>query len=65
MSHWRNNRWVLPDDDGVTVAWIVNISGRYLLGIVAGPQAWYDSLAQAMTAGEVHVRNDAALRGVS
>jgi hypothetical protein len=65
MNRWHANRWVITDDDGVTVVWIANIAGRYLLGVVGGPQAWYDSLAQAMTAGEAHVRNEARLRGAA
>lgn len=65
MMMWRANRWVIKNDDGELVAWIAEVAGRYLLGIIGGPAAWYDSLAQAMTAGEVHVRNEAKLRGAA
>lgn len=63
MSHWQADRWVLRDPEGVMQVWLANVAGRYLLGVVGGPQAWYDSLSQAMTAGEAHVRNEAKLRG--
>lgn len=65
MSRWESNRWVIKDEHEFVTAWIAEVGDRYLLGIVAGPRAWYTSLAQAMIAGETHLRNDAAIRGAA
>lgn len=65
MNRWETNRWVIKDDEGTPLAWIALIGTQYLLGIIGGPQAWYDSLTLAMNAGEVQLRNDAIVRGAA